>query len=81
MKLMVIFLTWNLLPTRGDCLSLNGLLRDLSVFYDVNLKQEIYNEKLNMLDIDFENFHKILVLKFHFLKLEIESIPNKYNDI
>jgi phenylalanyl-tRNA synthetase beta subunit len=43
-------------PNRGDCLSLNGLLRDLSVFYDVNANQEIYDKKLNILDIDFENF-------------------------
>ena len=40
-------------PNRGDCLSLNGLLRDLSVFYDVDANQEIYDEKLNILDIDF----------------------------
>ena len=40
-------------PNRGDCLSLNGLLRDLSVFYDTNVNQEIYNEELKMLDIDF----------------------------
>ena len=32
-------------PNRGDCLSLNGLLRDLSVFYDVDANQEIYDEK------------------------------------
>ena len=25
-------------PNRGDCLSINGLLRDLSVFYDTNVK-------------------------------------------
>ena len=43
-------------PNRGDCLSLNGLLRDLSAFYDVNTDQEIYTEKLKMLDIDFENY-------------------------
>ena len=24
-------------PNRGDCLSINGLLRDLAVFYTVNL--------------------------------------------
>ena len=29
-------------PNRGDCLSVNGLLRDLSVFYTVEKNQEIY---------------------------------------
>ena len=29
-------------PNRGDCLSINGLLRDLAVFYKVTLNQEIY---------------------------------------
>jgi phenylalanyl-tRNA synthetase beta chain len=67
-------------PNRGDCLSLNGLLRDLSVFYDINPNQEIYNEKLNILDIDFENFSKDICSHISFLKLEIESIPDKYKD-
>ena len=67
-------------PNRGDCLSLNGLLRDLSVFYDVNTNQEIYNEKLKILDIDFENFSQDICPQISFLKLEIESIPDKYKD-
>ena len=67
-------------PNRGDCLSLNGLLRDLSVFYDVDANQEIYNEKLNILDIDFENFSHDICPQISFLKIEIESIPDKYKD-
>ncbi len=67
-------------PNRGDCLSLNGLLRDLSVFYDVNANQEIYDKKLNILDIDFENFSQDTCPQISFLKLEIESIPDKYKD-
>ena len=27
-------------PNRGDCLSLNGILRDLSIFYEVNIDKE-----------------------------------------
>jgi phenylalanyl-tRNA synthetase beta subunit len=64
-------------PNRGDCLSINGLLRDLSVFYNVNTNQEIYNEKLNKLDIDFENLSQDICPQISFLKIEIESIPNK----
>ena len=67
-------------PNRGDCLSINGLLRDLSVFYNVNTNQEIYNDKLNKLDIDFENLSQDICPKISFLKLEIESIPNEYKD-
>ena len=67
-------------PNRGDCLSLNGLLRDLSVFYEVNANQEVYDEKLNTLDIDFENFSQDTCPQISFLKLEIESIPDKYKD-
>ena len=67
-------------PNRGDCLSLNGLLRDLSVFYDVNANQKIYNEKLNVLDMDFENLSQDICPQISFLKLEIDSIPDKYKD-
>ena len=67
-------------PNRGDCLSINGLLRDLSVFYNVNTNQEIYNHKLNKLDIDFENLSQDICPQISFLKIEIESIPNKYKD-
>ncbi|MDC0124846.1 hypothetical protein OAI17_05870, partial [Gammaproteobacteria bacterium] len=42
-------------PNRGDCLSINGLLRDLAVFYKVDLNQEIFSEKINELKLDFEN--------------------------
>ena len=42
-------------PNRGDCLSINGLLRDLAVFYSIDLNQETYKEKLNELNIDFKN--------------------------
>ena len=33
-------------PNRGDCLSINGLLRDLAAFYTVKLNHEIHNEIL-----------------------------------
>ena len=67
-------------PNRGDCLSINGLLRDLSVFYNVNTNQEIYSDNLNKLDIDFENLSQDICPQISFLKLEIEKIPNKYKD-
>jgi len=65
-------------PNRGDCLSLNGLLRDLAVFYSVDFNQEIYIEKLNELQLDFENLSESTCPKISFLKLEIENIPEVY---
>ena len=33
-------------PNRGDCLSVNGLLRDLSVFYTIENNQDIYSGEI-----------------------------------
>ena len=65
-------------PNRGDCLSINGLLRDLSAFYNVNLKQEIFGGEIKELKIDFENLAQDICPKISFLKIEIEKIPKKY---
>ena len=65
-------------PNRGDCLSINGLLRDLAAFYDINLKQEIFGEEIKELKIDFENLAQDICPKISFLKIEIEKIPKKY---
>lgn len=67
-------------PNRGDCLSINGLLRDLAVFYTVEINQEIYTEKLNELQLDFENLSESTCPKISFLKLEIDQIPETYKN-
>ena len=67
-------------PNRGDCLSINGLLRDLAVFYKVNLNQEVFTEKLNELKLDFENLSKSTCPKISFLKLEIDKAPETYKN-
>jgi phenylalanyl-tRNA synthetase beta chain len=67
-------------PNRGDCLSLRGLLRDLAVFYTVDLNQEIYTEKLNELHLDFENLSDSTCPKISFLKLEIDEVPETYKN-
>ena len=72
-------LDMELTPNRGDCLSVKGLLRDLSVFYTVNLKEKIYNEKIDELQLDFENLSHNTCPKISFLKMEIDKIPKKYN--
>ena len=69
-----------LTPNRGDCLSINGLLRDLSVFYTIDEDQKIFTEKINNLQLDFENLSQNVCPKISFLKIEIEKIPDKYED-
>ena len=68
-------------PNRGDCLSINGLLRDLAVFYTVKPNQEIHNEKLNELLIDFENLSNDICPKISFLKIEIDNAPKAYKGL
>ena len=71
-------LNMELTPNRGDCLSVNGLLRDLSAFYTVNLYEKIYSEKIDKLQLDFENLSQNICPKISFLKIEIDKIPKKY---
>ena len=71
-------LNMELTPNRGDCLSVNGLLRDLSAFYTVNLYEKIYREKIDKLQLDFENLAQNICPKISFLKIEIDKIPKKY---
>ena len=39
-------LNMELTPNRGDCLSINGLLRDLSAFYTIDFKKKFTVKKL-----------------------------------
>jgi len=65
-------------PNRGDCLSINGILRDLGVFYTVDHNQEIYNKDIDSLEINFKNQAKDICPKISFLKLEIDELPDSY---
>ena len=67
-------------PNRGDCLSINGLVRDLAVFYTVGSNQDIFTEKLSELLIDFENLSESICPQISFLKLEIDEVPEIYKD-
>jgi phenylalanyl-tRNA synthetase beta chain len=67
-------------PNRGDCLSVNGLLRDLAVFYTIDFRQKIYRGELNELCMDFENHSENICPKISFLKLEIDQIPEIYKN-
>ena len=67
-------------PNRGDCLSINGLLRELAVFYTVQPNREVFTEKLNELELDFENLSQSICPKISFLKLEIDQVPETYKN-
>ena len=67
-------------PNRGDCLSINGLLRDLAVFYTVDLKDEVHIGKLDELLMNFENLSEDICPQISFLKLEIDKVPEIYKN-
>jgi len=65
-------------PNRGDCLSLNGLARDLNVFFDKIEPFKIYREDISLLNLNFKNLSPEVCPKISFLEIEIESITNSY---
>ncbi len=68
-----------LTPNRGDCLSLTGLLRDLNLFYEIKIKKDLYEQDINKFDFKFENNAQDVCPKVSFLKIDIDSIPETYN--
>ncbi len=63
-----------LTPNRGDCLSINGILRDLSVFYNINFNgRKLYEKEIQPLAIDFVNNAQNECPHIAFLKIEIEE--------
>lgn len=67
-------------PNRGDCLSVKGILRDLSVFYDVRLNYPEYDKKIIELPLDFTNNAHSACPNICFLKIEIENDIIPYDD-
>ena len=70
-----------LTPNRGDCLSINGLLRDLSVFYEVTPNNEIYTDDIKSLDINFINNSQEACPSISFLKIKIQGEVSAYKGI
>jgi phenylalanyl-tRNA synthetase beta chain len=60
-------------PNRGDCLSLDGILRDLNVFYEIDSTKELYKGKLQNFSFEFKNNAKKDCPKISFMKIEIEE--------
>ena len=67
-----------LTPNRGDCQSLDGILRDLNLFYDVNLYTKIYDKEIDKFEFDFVNNNPEYCPKISFLLIEVENIKNEY---
>ncbi len=67
-------------PNRGDCLSLDGLLRDLRLFYDIQKKYDIYQKEIPPFKFEFLNKAEECCSNISFLKIEIDEVPNSYED-
>lgn len=67
-------------PNRGDCLSLKGLMRDLKLFYDIQIDETIYEKKIEPLHIEFVNNALNQCPRISFLKIEIEEVPKKFRN-
>tara|TARA_Y100000768_G_scaffold387224_1_gene377803 strand:+ start:11611 stop:13509 length:1899 start_codon:yes stop_codon:yes gene_type:complete len=65
-------------PNRGDCLSLIGLSRDLNNFFGSKDPYEIYNEDIEILDLNFKNLSVESCPKISFLEIEIDEIVSSY---
>ena len=62
-----------LTPNRGDCLSLIGLARDLSVFFGNTNSLNLFQGDIETLEINFENLSPADCPKISFLEIEIEE--------
>ena len=67
-----------LTPNRGDCLSLQGLARDLNVFFGKSQPIDIFEDIIDDLEIDFENYSPLDCPKISFLEVEIDEATDKY---
>ena len=66
-------------PNRGDCLSLLGILRELSVFFEVNTNFDTYDNEISKFDFDFDNLAPEICRKITFLKIDVEDEINEFS--
>ena len=67
-----------LTPNRGDCLSLNGLARELNVFFGKIQPYKIFEGDILPLDFNFKNLSTDACPKISFLEIEIEGTIAAY---
>ena len=65
-------------PNRGDCLSLKGILRDLSIFYEIDKAEHIYQNNIKNFDLNFENYAQSDCPNISFLKVVIDGDVHEY---
>jgi phenylalanyl-tRNA synthetase beta chain len=68
-----------LTPNRGDCLSLNGLARDLNIFFGKAEHLKIFEGDIEQHNLNFKNLSPDVCPKISFLEIEIEGSTNTYN--
>ena len=68
-----------LTPNRGDCQSLDGILRDLKTFYEVDFDTKIYDKHIEKFEFDFINNCPEYCPQISFLLIEIKNINNEYS--
>ncbi len=65
-----------LTPNRGDCLSLQGLARDLNIFFGNTKTYKIFEGEILPLDLNFKNLSFSACPKISFLEIEIvDDVP------
>ena len=67
-----------LTPNRGDCLSLNGLARDLNFFFGKAEPLKIFEGDIEQNNLNFKNLSPDVCPKISFLEIEIEGSSNTY---
>ena len=65
-------------PNRGDCLSIDGLIRDLSVFYNIKKRPKIFEGDFDPLSINFTNHDHNACNNISFLKIDIDNKESQY---
>lgn len=65
-------------PNRGDCLSINGILRELKSFYEIDIDDESYERSIKDFDIEFSNNSPMYCPRVSFLKIDVDNTDIDY---
>lgn len=65
-------------PNRGDCLSLDGILRDLNIFFKESFYREIYKNDFDVFKLNFKNKTENACKNISFLKVDVDNISKEY---
>ncbi len=71
-------LDMELTPNRGDCLSLNGLARDLNIFFGKAEPFKVFEGDIDQHNLNFKNLSPDVCPKISFLEIEVESSLKEY---